>query len=247
MFKKIGIQLVFIAVLIGIVFLLQPQLFNNILGQSSEEERETESKGKTTNQPKSDTDSETPPRMSANPKSNLELNIQDDVEEEYTAYAEGYSEEDFGEAFEAPENVLQVDANGELLPPSGVWEDLLTLEFKFKYDASIDDVIFNPQFTARIKKHEGKRIRVDGYIIPFDVVEEVLGDDNDGSVFMLSAYPAQVCFFCGGAGPESIIQVYPTEPIHYTAKRVTLEGVLELNDTDYLNMAYILKRAKFIQ
>ncbi|MCH2044699.1 MAG: DUF3299 domain-containing protein [Saprospiraceae bacterium] len=260
MLKKISIQLGFVMVLIGVVFLLQPNLATNLLGNSSPEENNSidnisEQIDKNRAIPtkkvakKEDYIDPRAPSLIANKRnSNFNPDIKDGMEvNDYTAYAEGYSKDDFGDAFNPPENNFQIDTESDLPSPGGVWDDLLTLEFKFLYDASIDDVIQDPQFTPRIKKHEGQKIELYGYIVPFDIVENAMGNNGDGTMFMLSAYPAQTCFFCGGAGPESIIEVYPDEPIHYTKDRVTIEGVLELNNTDFLRMAYILKDAKLIR
>lgn len=260
MLKKIGIQLGFVAVLIGIVFLLQPDFITNLFGSSSDKndaknnpseqiDKNRNVKIKKAVSKKDDYVDPRAPSLVVNKRnSNFDPSVKNGMEvDDYTAYAEGYSKEDFGEAFNPPENTFQIDSESELPSPGGVWDDLLTLEFKLLYDASIDDVVHNPQFTSRIKQHEGKKIELYGYIVPFDMVENAMGGNGDGTMFMLSAFPAQTCFFCGGAGPESIIEVYPDEPIHYTKDRVKVTGTLELNNTDFLRMAYILKDVKLIQ
>jgi hypothetical protein len=63
---------------------------------------------------------------------------------------------------------------------------------------------------------------------------------------MLSAFPTATCFFCKGAGPESVMEVYPSKPIPFSKNAVTIKGKLELNELDYLKMAYILKNAQII-
>jgi hypothetical protein len=64
---------------------------------------------------------------------------------------------------------------------------------------------------------------------------------------MLSAYPTAACFFCKGAGPESVMEVYPKKPIPYSKNAVKIRGRLELNDSDYMKMAYLLKDAVLVE
>jgi len=50
-----------------------------------------------------------------------------------------------------------------------------------------------------------------------------------------------MCFFCGGAGPETVMEVFAKEPIKYSAEPVMLKGKLELNDSDVNRLIYTLK------
>ena len=63
---------------------------------------------------------------------------------------------------------------------------------------------------------------------------------------ILSSLPIAACFFCGGSGPETVAEAYLMEEVKYTAKPVTVTGRLELNDTDYDQLMYILKDAKVV-
>jgi hypothetical protein len=42
------------------------------------------------------------------------------------------------------------------------------------------------------------------------------------------------------------MEVYPSKPIPFSKNAVTIKGKLELNELDYLKMAYILKNAQII-
>ena len=53
-----------------------------------------------------------------------------------------------------------------------------------------------------------------------------------------------MCFFCGGAGPETVMEVEALEPVEYTAEQVTLTGKLTLNDSDINRLMYLIKDAK---
>lgn len=115
------------------------------------------------------------------------------------------------------------------------WKTLSGLE----YEKSKDEYgeIFVPKFGPEIKQLEGKEITLSGYIIPFEGMFE---PDH----LIVSSVPVASCFFCGGAGPESVAEIYLSEPVKYTAKKVTFTGKLTLNDSDVDQLMYILKEAK---
>jgi hypothetical protein len=56
-----------------------------------------------------------------------------------------------------------------------------------------------PTFSADLKAQVGKEIELEGYYLPVDV-------EGDAYI-ILSKFPYAQCFFCGGAGPESIAEV----------------------------------------
>ena len=93
-----------------------------------------------------------------------------------------------------------------------------------------------PTFSKEIKELDGKQIQIKGYIIPGDV---------SGENFYLSAFPFSECFFCGGAGQESVME------LRFKGKKqkfnvddvVTLTGILRLNAKE-LELNYILEEAK---
>jgi hypothetical protein len=97
-----------------------------------------------------------------------------------------------------------------------------------------------PLFPAEMKALEGKLVRMTGYVIP---VEET-GDD---AVLVLSAVPYSSCFFCGGAGPETIMDVRLKTKTKKPFKKddtVTFRGQLKLNDSDLMFFNYILENAE---
>lgn len=165
-----------------------------------------------------------------------------DITEDVAEYAEGYSAESFGAAFDDPlEGVTKEELQQE---PEGLWKILLKLPMEVKFDDRIDDIVFAPKFTPEIKKYQGKEIEIKGYILPHDITK--LNPKDNGAMFIFSAFPAATCFFCGGAGPESVMEVYPSQPIAFQKTAVTLKGTLELNATDYLKLAYKLTNAKLV-
>lgn len=162
---------------------------------------------------------------------------EEEEEEGLVQYAEGYGPEDFGPAFNPPE------MPEELIEPGGIWKVLLKLRFDYKYDEALDEVLQVPLFTSEIESYDGKEIEVEGYIVPHDLARI---DSKKSTMFMFSAVPAASCFFCGQAGPESIIEVYPKKPIPYSKEPVRIKGKLKLNKTDFLRMSYILEGAQIV-
>lgn len=148
-------------------------------------------------------------------------------------YAPGYSAENFkGDAYQFPGDTAKPKSVG------GLWDELLKLKFDSQFDKEFGEVIWKPKLTEQIKKLDNQEINLKGYIIPIDV---------KGGAFMLSAYPVAQCFFCGGAGPESVAEVEPTTPVEQTEELIEVRGKLHLNTTDQQHMTYILKNAKLVK
>lgn len=95
-------------------------------------------------------------------------------------------------------------------------------------------------FGEAVKSLEGKRIRLKGYIIP---LEELRGQNY----FIFSRYPFNLCYFCGAAGPETIIEVRSQQTIPFTEDLIELEGRFETNATDPDHMMYLLHEARQIK
>ena len=153
-------------------------------------------------------------------------------------YAEGYDQSSFSNI--VPPNAEILDEQGQVVNPGGTWKTLLSLKMQIKYNEVLDDIDYLPLFTPEIRSLDGKTIELEGYIIP----HELSRTKDKGNMFMFSAYPAASCFFCGGAGPESIVEVYPIEGIAYSKDKVWIKGRLRLNDKDPLKMPYLLEQAK---
>ncbi|WP_420317923.1 hypothetical protein [Ekhidna sp.] len=115
------------------------------------------------------------------------------------------------------------------------WETMADV----KYEKSQDEYgeIYVPKFGEDVKKMNGRMVSLKGFIIPFEGMFE---PDH----IIISSLPIAACFFCGGSGPETVAEAYLKEEVKYTAKPVTVTGRLELNDTDYDQLMYILKDAE---
>ncbi len=117
------------------------------------------------------------------------------------------------------------------------WEAMANV----RYEKSQDEYgeIYVPRFGDSVKKLDGKIISLTGFIIPFEGMFEP-------KHIILSSLPIAACFFCGGSGPETVAEAYLTEEVKYTARPVTVTGKLQLNNTDYDQLMYILKDAKVV-
>ncbi|MEY4927224.1 MAG: hypothetical protein RI894_1660 [Bacteroidota bacterium] len=63
---------------------------------------------------------------------------------------------------------------------------------------------------------------------------------------MFSALPYNVCFFCGGAGPETVMEVTSKMPIPVSAEPIILRGTLALNSGDVNKLMYMLMNAEIV-
>lgn len=121
------------------------------------------------------------------------------------------------------------------------WKALTDVTFTEKFDKKINGYWLIPTFGAKTKAWENKLVILDGYFIPIDL------DDN---FHVLSRYPYASCFFCGAAGPESIVELQLDKKVSMRLEmdeRLRVEGVLVLNNSDLDHCSYILKNAKLIR
>jgi hypothetical protein len=118
------------------------------------------------------------------------------------------------------------------------WKDLARVAIEEKTDESGFPVEF-PVFHDNLKAIEGDKIMLEGYMVP---LEEMMGH----KYFVLSKYPFNMCFFCGAAGPETVIEVYITEEVAFTSDKIKIQGTLELNEDDPRHLMYLMKNAELL-
>ncbi len=120
------------------------------------------------------------------------------------------------------------------------WTKLSKISYKKQYDDMMGFEVDVPVFSSEIMGMEGKEIEVSGYVIPVE------GYDMQEN-FVFSAFPYNMCFFCGNAGPETVMEVYvKKEKIKFTSKPIKLKGVLTLNSGDINSLMYILSDAVLV-
>lgn len=121
----------------------------------------------------------------------------------------------------------------------GVWKTLGKITFTKEYDEFLGFKVDKPVFSSDVKELEGQEITIKGFIIPVEGYKS-------HTEFVFSAYPYNLCFFCGGAGPETVMEVYADEPIEYTAEPIVIKGVLRTNSDDINRLMYALENAVLV-
>ena len=117
------------------------------------------------------------------------------------------------------------------------WDLLSTVEIVTGYDDFMGAEIEKPKFSSELKAKEGSKVTLEGFIIP-------LQQDTKQDYFVLSRFPYQSCFFCGAAGPETVVEVYSDRGFSFTDERVKVEGTLRLNADNPIHLFYIIEDAE---
>lgn len=120
------------------------------------------------------------------------------------------------------------------------WEVLKDVKFTEEWSEEFQAFYMVPQFGNKVKSLDGKIVQIRGYIIPVDVVQDY---------YVLSANPYSSCFFCGQAGPESVMEIQLKK--QYDGLRmdkiVTFKGKLRLNADDIYQLNYVLEDAEVVE
>jgi hypothetical protein len=121
-------------------------------------------------------------------------------------------------------------------PVKITWETLRDVTFKKKWYAEESIYMLSPTFGPSVQKLKNQEVSITGYILPVDL---------DANLYVLSAFPYSACFFCGGAGPETVMTLnFKKNSRKYkTDERLTFTGTLKLNADDIYKMNYILDNA----
>ena len=124
--------------------------------------------------------------------------------------------------------------------PEG-WALFAKTKFDAKYNEKAGEYFLMPAFSEDLKALVGKEIMLEGYYLPIDV---------EGSEYViLSKFPYSQCFFCGGAGPESIAEIFfKTKHEKFTADQfIRIKGKLKLNEGDIDHGNFIVEQSEIIE
>jgi hypothetical protein len=121
-----------------------------------------------------------------------------------------------------------------------VWNTLSKITFKKEYDELLGFKVDVPVFSEEVLALENQEVIIKGYIIPVEGYKS-------HKEFIFSAFPYNLCFFCGGAGPETVMEVFAIESVKYTTDPIYLKGKLELNASDINRLMYALNNAEQIK
>lgn len=113
------------------------------------------------------------------------------------------------------------------------WDDLYDVSF----EENPGSEFACPTFGEDLQALEGYEVYLTGYVLPLNMAE---------NQYVLSAFTFASCFFCGGAGPESVLQLeLKTANRNYrTDEWKRFKGTFRLNDWDTEKMYYILEEAE---
>lgn len=116
------------------------------------------------------------------------------------------------------------------------WGILQNIKFDLKYVPELEISMYTPLFSEEVKALDGKEVIIEGYIIPMY---------EEGNEVALSANPYASCFFCGQAGPASVMSIF----LQKKAGRFKLDdirkfrGILKLNYDNPDEFYYSLQNA----
>ncbi|MCA6380125.1 MAG: hypothetical protein IM606_07210 [Cytophagales bacterium] len=121
------------------------------------------------------------------------------------------------------------------------WAFFAKTKFETKFNEKAAEYFMMPVFPAELKALIGKEVSLEGYYMPIDV--------EGNAYIILSKFPYSQCFFCGGAGPETIAEVYfKVKPSKFEADQfIRVKGKVKLNETDLEHGNFILTDATLIE
>jgi hypothetical protein len=119
-----------------------------------------------------------------------------------------------------------------------LWRVFERVSFDVQYNEEANGYFYYPEFGQEIKALEGKIVRITGHYLPYDFE----------GFFIVSKVPYASCFFCGGAGPESVVAIMPKGKMRKfrSDEVITLEGRLKLNRDDIDQFNFILIDAELV-
>lgn len=118
------------------------------------------------------------------------------------------------------------------------WSDLADVQFFEKFSNSLGIKYYQATFGEELKAMEGEEVIIMGYLIPLDAL---------GETYALSKNPFSACFFCGAAGPETVVELrIKAEYIqrYQTDERRAFKGRLVLHESSLEQFNYVLLEAE---
>lgn len=131
-----------------------------------------------------------------------------------------------------------------LLPLAGwaqttlTWDQLTDVKFDKVFSKDLGIEVTKAHFGASMLALDQQEVVIKGYLIPLDPL---------GTQYVLSKNPMASCFFCGGAGPESVIELrlHPNSIRRYKTDEVlSFKGKFLLNADDPNTLHYIITQAE---
>lgn len=119
------------------------------------------------------------------------------------------------------------------------WKRLADVRFSRRLNSEVNMYFLYPAFGPSVTALQGKEIVIRGYMIPVD---------ESDNIYVVSAKPMASCFFCGGSGPESIVELqFRKKKQRFRTDEVrSIRGRLVLNTSDIDHLNYILQDAEMV-
>ncbi|WP_395077616.1 hypothetical protein [Flavobacterium sp.] len=135
------------------------------------------------------------------------------------------------------ENKTIIEKQNKMISDSLNWKILGQIKFIKKKHKDYGEIDF-PVINEILKKKSGKKILMSGFIVPIDNVNYALSKNVFAS-----------CFFCGKAGPETImgIKFKAGKMKLKTDQYVTLEGNFRVNENNVEDWIYHIEDAVIVK
>jgi hypothetical protein len=139
----------------------------------------------------------------------------------------------------------KLDSTQYKFTPNGIdlsWKMLGITKYEKEFSQQLGGMVDIPTFPKTIENLNDYQVVVKGYMIPL----EEIGND---SLLILSKNPYTTCFFCGQAGPETVMEIRLKNKKNLDFKldqKVIFKGIFKTNtdNFDYLN--FILNDAEVV-
>ena len=114
------------------------------------------------------------------------------------------------------------------------WNVMNDVKLNECFNEQISEYFYCPEFGSIMKSLQGKTVALKGYVLPLE-----------GGYFVLSMNPMASCYFCGGGGPQSMVDLKFKSPRAFKMDAfLTFKGKLRLNKNNIEELFYILEDAE---
>ena len=133
-------------------------------------------------------------------------------------------------------SLMSFSANGQ----ANGWDLFAKTKFETKYNDKAAEYFLYPVFAKELKDLVGKEVSLEGYYLPIEI--------QDDAYIILSKFPYSQCFFCGGAGPESIAEItFKVKKEKFEMDEfIHVKGILKLNEGNIEHGNFILENAVMV-
>lgn len=140
-------------------------------------------------------------------------------------------------SFSPKKDIISTEKMALQKPDTLSWKMLAQVKYLKKPDEEYGEIMW-PLFSPKLKIIHGKKIVMSGFVVPID-----------NTSYALSKNVFAACFFCGKAGPETImgIKFRNKKTKMKTDTYVMLEGKFRLNDKNVEDWMYHIEDAVVVK